>query len=592
MVELISPGVNIREIDLTTYISSNSTTVGYIVLRNTYKGDEMSPTLITNEDSLIRMFGLPRNNVFQIDGTESNVSDCYQDILSAIGYLKHGSKLYCSRTMPVSATFAGTKLDSTDTYEGFDENDALTLATETFTQGDINDPDDFANEGDTWIGTDQMWVIAKSRGYWGNSVRISLIDYTTQTEILSGGKTDWQDGEVYNVVNSIDSRLKNDQELMLIVQEKPQQSSSYETVEYFNVSLDEDAKDDQGITKYIETKINTESQYIRLVLNSTAKNNSVPSEWAQENFIDLSGGGDNMGDSLSDASIIESYELVEDPEVYNINMFIDSNKSETVKRSIQTIVEGRKDCVMIADILRSHVINNKGNETTDITQWRKGITSPSFNISSSYVALYGNWLEVYDKYNDKYRWIPASGYMAGIYAYNDIQTDAWFAPAGLNRGTLSGVRRLAWTPTKGQRDILYLAGINPIVSFAGKGKVVWGQKTMLDESSAFNRVNVRRLFVTIEKVISESTKSFVFQPNDKATRRRLTAMISPYLADVKSRRGIYDFLVVCDQRNNTPERIDRNELWVDIYIKPTRAAEFIVLSFIATKTGASFQEII
>jgi len=160
----------------------------------------------------------------------------------------------------------------------------------------------------------------------------------------------------------------------------------------------------------------------------------------------------------------------------------------------------------------------------------------------------------------------------------------------LNRAILTSVRRLAWNPDLGKRDILYKNGINPIVSFAGQGKVVWGQKTMLDKSSAFNRINVRRLFIVLEKAISTASKYFLFEPNDTATRESMVAMINPFLRDVKGRRGIYDFKVVCDETNNSPERIDRNEMWVSLYIKPTKTAEFIVLNFIAMKTGASFSE--
>ncbi len=168
--------------------------------------------------------------------------------------------------------------------------------------------------------------------------------------------------------------------------------------------------------------------------------------------------------------------------------------------------------------------------------------------------------------------------------------DPWWAPAGLNRAVLTGVRRLAWNPKLGNRDILYSNGINPIVSFAGQGKVIWGQKTMLAKESAFNRVNVRRLFITIEKAISTAAKYFLFEPNDAVTRNLLINMIVPFLRDVQARRGIFDFRVICDETNNTPERVDRNELWCDILIKPTRTAEFIVLNFVATKTGASFEE--
>ena len=200
-------------------------------------------------------------------------------------------------------------------------------------------------------------------------------------------------------------------------------------------------------------------------------------------------------------------------------------------------------------------------------------------------------MEVYDKYNRKYRWIPSSGYVAGIYAKTDDVADPWWAPAGLNRAIITSVRRLAWNPKQGHRDLLYKNGINPIVSFAGQGKVIWGQKTMLDKPSSFNRVNVRRLFIVLEKAISTAAKYFLFEPNDEISRKQLTNMINPFLRDVKARRGVYDYRVICDDTNNTPERIDRNEQWCTILIKATRTAEFIVLNFVSTKTGASFDEV-
>jgi len=280
-------------------------------------------------------------------------------------------------------------------------------------------------------------------------------------------------------------------------------------------------------------------------------------------------------------------------ESIDVNIFIDSNKSTTVKQSILAICEARSDAIGVGDVPKSLVVNNKGNEATDCRDYRLGQHSTyNFNENSSYFATYANWLNIYDKWNSKYRWVPSSGHVAGIYANTDEVSEAWFAPAGLNRGILNQVRKLAWNPVQGERDVLYKNGLNPIVSFPGQGKVVWGQKNMLDKSSAFNRVNVRRLFIIIGKAISTALKYFLFEPNDSFTRLSIINMIDPFLRDITARRGIFDYLVVCDERNNTAERIDRNELWCDIYIKPTRTAEFIVLNLIATKTGASFTELV
>ena len=258
------------------------------------------------------------------------------------------------------------------------------------------------------------------------------------------------------------------------------------------------------------------------------------------------------------------------------------------------ICESRMDSMAVLDCPRNLVVNNGGNETVDLISWRQGTgtyVSDNLNINTSYSAVYSNWLEIFDKWNNRFRWVPAAGHVAGIFARTDDVTDPWFAPAGFQRAILSSVRRLGWNPTLGDRDLLYKNGLNPIVSFAGQGKVVFGQKTMLYRNSAFNRINVRRLFIILEKAIATAVKNFLFEPNDAVTRLLLVNMIDPFLRDVRARRGIFDFLIVCDTTNNTPERVDRNELWCDIYVKPTRAAEFIVLNFIATKTGASFTEI-
>lgn len=587
-----SPLVDVIETDRSTYVSGIATTVANIVLRNTYKGKEMERKFITSESELIDWAGIPRSKIYDEEGNSTNISDNYQDMFSAIGYLKHGDSLYCVRTMPASATFAGAFFDDDGTeWLEFSGDDALTLRTEVYTNGDISDPDDFTEEVESMIDNDHIWVIAKDRGYWGNNVRIAIVDKTTQTQILSGGKTDWEDGEVYNYVQSLDSPIKNEEDFLILVQEKPQKSRNWNLQEVWNVSLDEDAKDDQGRSKFVEDLVNGGSQYIRIAINENYHNSTVPNDWATEDFVDLGGGRDHDGDEIEDDIIFEAYELAENPEDVDVNLFIDSNKSEDVKRRLVEIAESRMDSMLIADVRYEHVVNNKGNETTDIKEWRKSILSPNFNVNSSYAAVYANWLEVYDKYNSKYRWVPASGYVAGLYAYNDQVTDPWFAPAGLERARLNGVRRLAWNPNQAKRDQLYIAGINSIVSFAGKGKVVWGQKTMLDESSAFNRVNVRRLFMVIEKSVKDNAQYFVFKPNDRDTRNQLASMIDPFLADAKARRGITDYLVVCNATNNTPERIDRSELWCDIYIKPVKAAEFIRLNFIATRSGVEFEEV-
>ena len=455
------------------------------------------------------------------------------------------------------------------------------------------DPDEFGDEVQVTNTDDFLWFISSSRGEWGDNIRIAFLDYETQQSMLNGSLDKKDFGDAYSAFAEIDSQLASKGDFLILVQEKPQRKSVWVTRETFNVSTDPDALDETGTKRFVEDVVNQQSAYIRVSADiSSFVNEDFPTNISQDVFYQFGGASNGTG-IPSDADIMASYRLYEDPETIDVNLIIDSGKSETVKSDLIAMCEERLDCMVVLDVPKNLVVNNKGNETVELRDWRNGtgsFVSGGFNENSSYASIYGNWIEVYDKYNQKYRWLPSSGYIAGIYAKTDDVADPWWAPAGLNRAVLTGVRRLAWNPKLGNRDILYSNGINPIVSFAGQGKVVWGQKTMLAKSSAFNRVSVRRLFIVLEKAISTAAKYFLFEPNDTITRNLLVNMINPFLRDVQSRRGIYDFKVICDETNNTPERIDRNELWCDILIKPTRTAEFIVLNFVATKTGASFEE--
>ena len=500
---------------------------------------------------------------------------------------------------------SGFTVDVTDDADGLLEDGEVVLNTGGDTEYDINgtgldfsilpsdDPDDFGDDVQVATSTDYFWFIASSRGLWGNRVRVAFLDYDTQQGMLNGTLDSTKFGGAYSAFAEIDSQLASKKDFLVLVQEMPQRKSVWVTKETFNVTTDPDALDDTGGKRFVEDVINQQSQYVRVSADvSSISNQDFPVRVAQDSFYQFVDGNDGTG-VPSDADIIDAYRLYEDPETVDVNIIIDAGKSETVKSDLITMCEERLDCMSVLDVPMNLVVNNKGNETVNIRDWRNATgtyAAAGFNENTSYASIYGNWIEVYDKYNQKYRWIPASGHISGIYAKTDNVADAWWAPAGLNRAVLTGVRRLAWNPKLGNRDILYSNGINPIVSFAGQGKVVWGQKTMLAKSSAFNRVNVRRLFIVLEKAISTAAKYFLFEPNDEVTRNLLVNMINPFLRDVQSRRGVYDFKVICDESNNTPERVDRNELWCDILIKPTRTAEFIVLNFVATKTGASFEE--
>jgi phage tail sheath protein FI len=253
---------------------------------------------------------------------------------------------------------------------------------------------------------------------------------------------------------------------------------------------------------------------------------------------------------------------------------------------LENIVETRKDCVALISPEYSDVVNNAGDEVADITAYRN-----QFN-SSSYAIMDSGWKYQFDKYNNVYRWIPLNGDIAGLCARTDNDRDPWFSPAGFNRGQIKNVVKLSWYPNKTDRDELYKIGVNPVISFPGEGVILYGDKTMLTRPSAFDRINVRRLFIVLEKAIARAAKYSLFEFNDEFTRAQFVGLIEPFLRDVQGRRGIFDFRVVCDNSNNTPEVIDRNEFVGDIYIKPARSINFIQLNFIAVRTGVAFEEIV
>lgn len=590
MALYLSPLVDINEVDLSTTIPAVATSIGVAIIRDPYKGPELKRQLITSVDELIDTFGEP-------------TSGSYKDILAATGYLKYGNKLYCTAVMAPSATYAGAygMLASGGSLDGYSTN---TSGGYVLTDFSSQDPDKFHEESVVFTAAREDYnmdiaFIARYRGKWGNYIKVAWIGKDAYDSVRKGTTPAGMSTELYNDIDAVDVSFDSDTntEFLVIVKVADQDnitksSPTYNIKEAWLVSTDDRKIDDEGRNIFCDNFINSNSLYIRCALNATAKYTDVSTYYNSE-YEQFGGGQNTPSTNVTDADIISAYELYEDSELIDVNMLIDSDKSTTVKAEMIDICEDRKDCMAILDVPESLVVNNSTQEATDTRDFRLGVHSTyNLNENTSYAALYGNWLEIYDKWNGRYRWIPASGHLAGIFANTDDVSDPWFAPAGLNRGIITNVRKLAFNPNQAKRDIQYKNGINPIVSFAGQGKVVWGQKTMLDKSSAFNRINVRRLFIILEKAIATAVKYFLFEPNDSYTRLQLINMIDPFLRDVKSRRGIYDYLIVCDSTNNTAERIDRNELWCDLYIKPTRAAEFIVLNFIATKTGASFTELV
>ena len=290
-----------------------------------------------------------------------------------------------------------------------------------------------------------------------------------------------------------------------------------------------------------------------------------------------------------EAQVETSYDLVNDPEEFgDIDFLVPGKISSTVAAKLIAIAESRRDCIAVISPLRTDVVNsNTSTKKTDAVV-------DFFNTinSSSYAIFDSGYKYIYDKYNDTYRYVPCAADVAGLCVSSTINSETWFSPAGYNRGNLRNATKLAYSPRQAERDRLYTARVNPIVSFPGQGVVLFGDKTGLSSPSAFDRINVRRLFIELEKNIARFSKFQLFEINDELTRSSFKGAVDPYLRNVQGRRGIYDFLVVCDDSNNTTDVIDRNEFQAEIYIKPARSINFITITFVATRTGVSFNELI
>ena len=297
--------------------------------------------------------------------------------------------------------------------------------------------------------------------------------------------------------------------------------------------------------------------------------------------------------SISNADLSTAYQLIEDPESQTIDYILagpsgaDDASAIAKVTSLVNIAEERRDCMVFVSPRRGNVIGISNSTTITDNMVKFFDQLPS----SSYLVFDSGYKYIYDKYNDVYRYVPCNGDVAGLCLQTTETSEPWFSPAGFQRGILRNAIKLAFTPTKTQRDRLYAARINPIVAFPGQGVVLFGDKTALGFASAFDRINVRRLFLTIERVISGAAKSQLFEQNDESQRSLFLNIVEPYMRDVQGRRGVTDFLIKCDSDNNPPEAVDRGEFFAEIFVKPTRTINFITLTFVATRTGVAFSEV-
>jgi phage tail sheath protein FI len=552
----LSPGVNVSEVDLTTVVPSTATTIGGFA-GNFNWGPVNEIITISNEVQLVEIFGKPDSNTATSFFTASN-------------FLQYGSDLRVIRSVGSTA------------------NNATNSGTPVRVLNETSYEQNFA------AGSNSIVWAAKYPGSLGNAIRVSLADANVATGWTYSGEFSTTPSTSRYAERAATS---NDEIHIVVVDLTGAITGTANTiVEKFGfLSKAGDAKNSDGSSNFYKDVINNQSKYIWWMGHP-----STGANWGQTaiqvantgggyaglavNNFDLSSGKDTAPTSGNRNT---SYDLFNNVDSVDVSLLMAGETTDdVVPDNLISIAESRKDCMVFISPPLTSVLNSSGLEASNVKTYRDTITS------SSYAVMDCGWKYQYDKYNDIYRWLPLNGDIAGLLVRTDVDRDPWFSPAGLNRGQIKNVVKLAWSPTKAERDTLYNAGINPVVTFPGEGTVLFGDKTLLNRPEAMDRINVRRLFIVLEKTVARASRSSLFEFNDEFTRAQFVNLVEPYLREIQGRRGIYDFRVVCDTTNNTPEVIDRNEFVGDIYVKPARSINFIQLNFVAVRTGVAFNEIV
>ena len=563
----ISPGVNVSEIDLTTVVPSVLTTAGAFVGSFSW-GPTNSRVTLDSEITLASRFGKPDSNSFV-------------SFFTAASFLAYGNNLKVVRAVNANSKNADSNTSSLNTQVG---------TTAAYENTFLN-----ANSSSQYGP-----FMARYPGSLGNSIAVSIIDAgaTFSTWTVNGvGISGYFNGAPGTSSQATQVGGAND-EIHIIVTDAGglftgTKNTVLEVWPYLSKGLD--ATDSLGNSNYYKQVIMDSSKYIHAI-DPVDYANTVAT-WgdtlANTNFATvssavtstLSGGSDA---AVTDANYSTGWGQFVSADESEVSLAITGQASITVQQYvIDNVAEARKDCVAFISPPSANVINQAGNETSNILAWNTALAR-----SSSYTVADSGWKYMFDKYNNTYRYIPLNADIAGLCVNTDNVRDPWFSPAGFSRGNLKNAVKLAWNPNKTDRDSLYAKGINPVTAFAGQGIVLYGDKTLQAKPSAFDRINVRRLFIVLEKAIATAAKFSLFEFNDEFTRAQFVALVTPFLRDIQGRRGIYDFRVVCDTTNNTDQVISSNQFVGDIYIKPARSINFIQLNFVAVRTGVDFTEVV
>jgi len=651
MVDLVSPGVAVKEKDATTSVRSEPTSIGALAIP-AIKGPIEQVITVSTESELVDIFGKPNTTNFEY-------------------WFTAASFLLYSNTLKVVRIFVTGALNATEKGSG------LLIKNKTHYQdGDGTGNGPYADGSAPT--TNGMWA-ARTAGSWGNSLRVAFCNDAegfeeaavvkindasaaagdTVITVDDGTKLNDNDiiylqeanGQHYQVVSKVTNditikrypasgatglsgaiadntdidrrweyadqfsnkpgtstyasdRSGSKDEMHIIISDKDGKISGVpgEILEKWeSVSKASDALTDDGSKNYYVNVLADQSEYIYWLDHPAGGSNwgqpasGVTFDDATSDFErteGVSGAGDTTTPTEENRQI--AYKMFEDADTEDVNLVIAGPASVgntgaiTQGVYITDLVEKRKDCVGFISPDRSDVVNIAKTYTQ--SQNVKGYFDAL--SSSSYTVFDSGYTKQFDKYNDVYRWVPLCGHIAGLCAHTDAVEDPWWSPAGLTRGQIRGSIALAFNPTQTERDRLYRARINPVVTFPGEGTLLFGDKTGLSKNSAFSRINVRRLFLTVEEACKIAARTVLFEFNDQFTRDNFRAMVDPYLRDIQARRGIFDFLTVCDSTNNTPQVIENNEFRADIYIKPARSINFVTLTFIATRTGVDFDEVV
>ena len=551
----ISPGVNVSEVDLTTVVPSTLTTAGAFA-GNFAWGPANKIKLIDSEITLAQTFGKPN-------------ADTATSFFTAASFLAYGNNLSVVRA-----------------NLGHNSSNGSTIM--------ISNEDEYESSysGDNHNGYGPF--VGKYPGELGNSLSVSVCanTQTFSTWDYKGYFTSAPGTSDYATA----AGGSNDELHIVVIDEGGLFTGTagqvLETYAFLSKASDATLN---GSTNYYREVLAKKSRYVYgmgpvgyATQNGTWDSSATTTftSPATNYTLSLISGTDTTAD---EGDMQTAYDLFVNKESVDISLVLTGDAIPSIQQYvIDNVANARGDCVAFVSPPYSTIGATVADTSDNISTW----LDDDLQRSSSYVVADSGWKYIFDKYNNVYRWVPLNGDVAGLCVYTDTIKDPWFSPAGFNRGAIKNCIKLAWNPTKTYRDALYAKGVNPVVSFPGQGTILFGDKTLQSKPSAFDRINVRRLFITLEKSIAKAAQYSLFELNDEFTRAQFTNLVTPFLRDIQGRRGITDFKVVCDSTNNTPQVIDSNQFVGDIYIKPARSVNFIQLNFVAVGTGVDFNTIV